>query len=112
MKKHLESQIKYSDKKLTEMKTKLMANYCSQLPWLGEDIYKYEFKLDHYKSMLSDFDKHTEEEILVYWIEKFTTFIKHSYNVRENSTGSLFRECSTWKYICTIELLEELKSIK
>jgi len=111
MQKHLESQIKYSDKKLTELKEKLMTNFCHELPWLGEDIYKYQYKFEHYKQMLSELDEHSEEEVLNYWIEQFTNFISQSYNVRENSTGSLFRECSTWKFICNMELLKELKSI-
>jgi hypothetical protein len=112
MKKHLESQIKYSEKKVTELKEKLINNFCYELAWIGEDLYKSQYKLEHYKKILSDLDKHSEEEVLNYWIEQFTNFISQCYNVRENSTGALSRECSTWKFICNMELLAELKSIK
>ena len=112
MKNYLESQIKFSDKKVTGLKETLMNNFCYHLAWIGEDIYKTQYKLEHYKKMLSELNEHSEEEVLNHWIEEFTKFISRSYNVRENSTGALFRECSTWKFICTMELLEELKSIK
>ena len=108
----LESIIINSESKVTELKEALMNNFCYKLAWVGEDIYKTQYKLEHYKKILSELDKHSEEEVLNYWIEKFTNFISESYNVRENSTGSLFRECSTWKFICNMELLNELKSIK
>ena len=108
----LESIIINSEKKVTELKETLMNNFCYHLAWIGEDIYKTQYKLEHYKKMLSELDEHSEEEVLNHWIEQFTKFISQSYNVRENSTFALFRECSTWKFICNMELLEELKSIK
>lgn len=108
MKNYLELKIINLEKELTELKEALMDNFCYKLPWIGEQIYKNQYKLEHYKKMLSELDEHSEKKILTYWIEEFTKFISRSYNVRENSTGSLFRECSTWKFICNMELLEEL----
>ena len=111
MKNNIENQIKYSEKKLTELKERLIVNFCYELPWIGEDIYKYQYKLEHYKTMLAELENESEEAVVKYWTERFTKFISETYNVRENSTGSLFREVSTWKFICNMELLKELKSI-
>jgi hypothetical protein len=108
----LKSKINYLEKQVTELKEKLMSNFCYHLAWIGEDIYKIQYQLEHYKKMLSELDKHSEEEVINHWINKFTEFISRSFNVRENSTGALFRECSTWKFICNMEMLEELKLIK
>lgn len=114
MKKQLENQIEFLEKKVNGCTEQLTKDFCHELPWVGEDLYISSYKLQQYKFILLDFNewsKTPEHEIINNWIKKYTTFISRPYNVRENSTGSLFRECSTWKFMCSMELLEELKNL-
>ena len=114
MKVELEKIVEQKEANVYEIKTKLMANVCSQLPWLCEDLYVESYKLDHYKAIVKDLKETkdmTNEMIMEYWTNKFENFISQDYNVRENSTSTMHRETSTWKFIATIQMLKELNKL-
>lgn len=109
----LNSNSNFLEKRINEYKEKLNENYCYYLSWVGEQLWIETFMNDHYKAIINELNNnnHSEKEVIEYWINVSENFISQSYNVRENSTGSLHRECSTWKFISHMNLLKELKSI-
>jgi hypothetical protein len=111
MKAELEIIIGMKEANVLKLKTRLMENYTYQLSWIGEDLFMEQYKLEHYKAILEDVVKLGEQESMSYWLERFNGHINQDYNVRENSTGSLHREVSTWKFIATMQMLKELKQI-
>jgi hypothetical protein len=108
MKKQLENQIKILQEKVYQCTDRLLNNFCHELPWVGEELYNSTYKLEHYKKILFDLNDQTEHEVISYWIKHFTTFISRTYNVRVYSSGTLTSDCSTWAFICNMELLQEL----
>jgi hypothetical protein len=98
--------------RVDKMQAQLQENYLYYLPWIGEDLYVETYKLKTYQSILNDLDTQTEAEVLNYYLLLFKSFCKSSYNVRENSSGSLHREVSTWKFVCTMELIESLEKFE
>jgi hypothetical protein len=110
----LQNIVEQKELNVFEMNKKLIENVCYNLPWICEDLYIESYKLDHYKAILKDMVKDCEltyEEIFDYWITKFQNFISQDYNVRENSSGTMHREVSTWKFVATMQMLKELKQI-
>jgi hypothetical protein len=107
--KHLEGIVKFREEALETAFASLKENFCYQLAWTGEDMFMNQYRLDHYKAILADLKGKNAEDVFQYWIGRFKTYISHPYNVRENSTGVLHREASTWKYMATMTLLEEVE---
>jgi len=44
-------------------------------------------------------------------IKQITEEVLKPYNVKENSTGEMFRVCSTWKHMANLELIQTLNKI-
>jgi hypothetical protein len=107
LKKHLQEIIIINQIKIDEMKIKLDTNYCHWFGWVAEDLYKLTLANQNFNSIISDIDELGQEEALYYWINVLQREINPS-NVRENSTGSLHREASTYKFIVNLELLQWL----
>ena len=114
----LKSRAKFIQSRVDANKIKLNENYIYWLPWVGEEIWVESFMVEHYNSMIKEIEelvieesKHETYEIFQHWLERSEKYVSESYNVRENSTGALHREVSTWKYIAHMNLIKEIKSI-
>ena len=99
--------IKNNQEKISEMVLKLATNFVHNFSWLGEDLFMRHFKNDMYKALLIDINEYGAKEVLTAEIERLKAYTSSPYQVRENSTGSLHREVSTWKFICKLQLLKE-----
>jgi len=109
----LEATIQYNQKQIDEAKAKLAENFVYHFPWVGEELYKLEYKQDHYKAILHDITEGVAMvKIIEHWTRQFKDYTSRSYNVRENSTGSLFREASSWKFQVQMEMAEWLAEFK
>ena len=111
IKNELQSTIRYNEIKIAEGQKKLAENFCHYFAWNGEDLYKLIFITDHYKTILKDMDEFGVEEVMTEYITRFEKFVSELYNVRENCTGALHREVSTWKFVAKMEMIKFLKTI-
>jgi hypothetical protein len=119
----LESNLKYSDKKRVNLLNKFNEDFCYELGWNGELLWKLSFRCKEYSRLIKriesnyydwlEFNKDTIDtlETLQNFVDENMYFLSMSYNVRENSTGSLHREVSTYKFQETMEINNEIKSI-
>jgi hypothetical protein len=105
--KHIEGLINFNQGKISEMNEKLTQNFVYHFSWVGEDLFMRHFKNDMYKALLIDINEYGAKEVLTAEIERLKAYTSSPYQVRENSTGSLHREVSTWKFICMLELLKD-----
>jgi len=113
LKENLEQTIKYNQIQIDKAKANLAENFVYHFPWVGEELYKLEYMQDHYKAMLHDIIEGVEiNKVVEHWDKQFKNYTSRAYNVRENSTGSLFREASSWKFQIQLELSEWLNSYK
>jgi hypothetical protein len=99
--------IKNNQEKISEMVLKLATNFVHNFSWVGEDLFMRHFKNDMYNALLMDINEYGAKEALNTEIERLKAYTSSPYQVRENSTGSLHREVSTWKFICKLQLLKE-----
>ncbi len=92
---------------------RLAANVTYEFAWQGEDLFFASFKADEYAFVLriQAANECTIQEAITYKIEDLERYISNEYNVRENSSGSLHKEVSTWKFIASMQLLKEFKSL-
>ena len=111
MKTELEIIIGMKEVNVLKLKTKLMENFTYQLSWLCEDLFIEQYKLEHYKALLEDINSEGKEYAFEYWLNRFNGHINQDYNVRENSTNSMSRETSTWKFIATMQMIKEFKQL-
>ena len=95
---------------LFQMVLKLATNFVHNFSWVGEDLFMRHFKNDMYKALLADINEYGAKAALETEIAKLKVYTRSAYQVRENSTGTLHREASTWRFICMLELLNELES--
>jgi|LakMenE01Jun11ns_1017448.scaffolds.fasta_scaffold9815609_2 hypothetical protein len=105
--KRIEGLIEFNQGKISEMNEKLTRNFVHNFSWYGEDLFMHHFKNDMYKALLIDINEYGAKEVLTAEIEGLKSYTSSPYLVRENSTGSLHREVSTWKFICKLQLLKE-----
>jgi hypothetical protein len=99
--------------KIEQDKNKLDSNYCYWFAWVGEDIWLNSYKYEFCKSIIQQIEDGDELQtaILERRINQLERYVSDVHNVRQNSTGSLFRECSTWQFIASMHLLSFLKSL-
>ena len=109
--KRIEGLIEFNQGKISEMNEKLTQNFVHNFSWYGEDLFMHHFKNDMYKALLIDINEYDyrfgAKRILTSEIERLKAYTSSPYQVRENSTGTLHREVSTWKFICMLQLLKE-----
>lgn len=105
--KRIEGLIEFNQGKISKMNEKLTQNFVHNFSWYGEDLFMHHFKNDMYKALLIDINKFGAKGILTSEIERLKAYTSSPYQVRENSTGTLHREVSTWKFICMLQLLKE-----
>ena len=92
---------------------RLAANVTFEFSWVGEDLFLASYKADQYARilMIQETNDCTLTEAVEHCIKDLERYISNDYNVRENSSGSLHREVSTWKFIASMQLVKELKSV-
>ena len=105
----LQNYVNYYSCRVNENQAKFAENVVYYFSWLGEEIYKESYLISYYNSMLNDLLTESEDNVLEYTIANLKQYCKSSYNVRENSSGSLHREVSTWKFQCNLELIDQLE---
>ena len=108
----LEFQITNNNQKIEKGFNALKENFCHHLAWKCEEMYILSYKTEHYKELINTIEVVGEDQGLDEWIERFENFTSHAFNVRENSTGTMHKEVSTWKFICIMELLKEFRQFK
>lgn len=106
----------YYWRKHHDQRIKLMDDLSSDITykfaWIGEELFKESLKADVYLHIKNASQEElTLEDAISERIKGIQQFLSSPYNVRENSSGSLHREVSTWKYIAFMEVLQELQSI-
>lgn len=108
----IQSKINNLQKRLDDTTAKFLQNISGQLSWLGEDLFNIDFMLKTYRELRNDIHiGHEPESAMYHHIAQAEQYVSHSFNVRENSTGAFHRECSTLRYIATMEFIKELKAI-
>jgi len=109
----LKSEERFLKLKIEKDKGKLDSNYCYWFAWVGEDIWLDSYKYEFCKSIIQQIEDGDElsTAILERRINQLERYVSDVYNVRQNSTGSLHRESSTWQFIASMHLLSFLKSL-
>jgi hypothetical protein len=91
-----------------ELIQKFTGDVTYHFAWIGEELFKASYKCDWYKGWMNNLNNHDGITIDVI-MKEIENFLSRSHNVRENSSGSLHREVSTWKFICTMEIREQFQ---
>ncbi len=107
----MQHQFKYLDLQIARMQKSFEEDFCYALAWYGEDMFMATYKVEKLKKIYSQMTDENEVEVAKRWVAELTEFVKRSYNVRENCTGALHREASTWKYIATLDLIDFLEKV-
>ena len=108
----LKREIAWREKDSAKWKAQLAENYVYYLSYVGEDLWRNEFKLDWLRASLGD-----DETVsivrgsILHYLAQLQDYISRPYNVREESTGAIRRETAVWKYISSMELIEILNRI-
>lgn len=113
IKKELQNRIKWLQPRIKESEDKLQQNFTHYFAWVCEDLWKDKFKIDNYQMILFKAENEPIDliDVTMSKARQLAEYCTEAYNVRENSTGSLHREASTYKYIASLELLKELNKI-
>ena len=107
----LHSRIKNVTMRIDTDQAKLAKEFDYYFAWCAEDLWKAHFERRTYQYWLRQLES-SEDSPEVFFrseLEQLQNFCSMPYNVRENSTGSLHREVSTWKFQCTLEFITILK---
>lgn len=107
-------EIQHLERRISEDQKKLNDNFVHYFSWCGEDLFMNNFKLQYYRGVIIESDENPDlpvETIIEHYIKTLNNFIAQTYNVRENSSGSLHREVSTWKFIASMEIAKYFKSL-
>ncbi len=107
--KHFQGLVEYNQEQINKLNAKLAENFVYNFPWVGEELFMRNFKLDWYNVLISEIKEYGVKDTLTVQVNRLKTITRSAYQVRENSTSTLHREASTWKYICMLELLNELE---
>ena len=102
------SQINYLQNKIVEAETNLSKDFLYYFEWVSEELFKHKFKINELQFKL-EFILNIEDEALVIEeckiiIKSYERYLNSEHNIRSNSTGTLHRETSTWKYQSILEL--------
>lgn len=115
----LKSMLKHTNAKVESLQKKLSDDFVYGLAWYGEDLWKQSFRSKELTKLVTDIENNLLDadsnlstlDVLESWIDNIEVFLSRPYNVRENSTGSLHREVSTYRYQEIMEMMIEIKSI-
>lgn len=101
-------------KQKVELLDKLADNVVYQMAWVTESLFEKAYKervYDEINIMMIKCDDVDIAEAIDIKIKELQQFITTPHNVRENSSGTMHREVSTWKFIASIELIKELQGL-
>lgn len=112
----IETDIAFHQKEVDTCKQKLNEDFIYWFAWKGETLWSNEYMLKELTSVYDKIkDSQDTDEVLKRInsrIESYEEFLENSSNVREDSSGSLHREVSTWKYTCKLQLKRKLNNYK
>ena len=107
----------YAEKK-ADLLAKLSEDVVYQMKWITEDLFMASFKESIYNMIPHIGNNLTEnvDEICIFqkvqWkIADLELHVSREYNVRENSSGTMHREVSTWEFIASMQMIKELKGL-
>jgi hypothetical protein len=108
IKSEIASQINYLQNKIIDAETKLNQDFLYYFAWVSEDLFHYKFQINELQFKLEfilniDSELSAIEECKII-IKGYEQFLDSQSNVRNNSSGTLHRETSTWKYQSILEL--------
>lgn len=102
IKKEINNLINNLDGKIGHLKQKLDNNFIAEFPFIGEDIFRLKFQQQELIFKLSFLNDETidwsEQKRIQIIIEDLERFLNYGNNIRSNSSATLHREVSTWKY--------------
>jgi hypothetical protein len=108
IKSEIASQINYLQNKINDLEKKLNEDFLQHFAWVSEDLFHHKFqvqelkfKYDFLNDINSDLSEIEECKII---IKGYEQYLDSDFNVRSNSSGTLHRETSTWKYQSILEL--------
>ena len=93
---------------IEKMEIKMKENFVYYFAWAGEDLFNLNHKRNLLKELVNPNQYDYDVELM---IKDLSRFVSQSYNVRENSSGALHREASTFKFVATMEFIDILKNI-
>jgi hypothetical protein len=101
-------EIKHIEGKVEQLKSRLYENYLHNFAWAAEDLFRQSFFLNElnkkYNYLIDEEIQDTELEKINDIISGYQDILDMSYNVRNNSSGVLHREVSTWQYQEVLDL--------
>lgn len=108
----LNARIKNVTMRIDSDEAKLAKEFNYYFSWCAEDLWKAHFERRTYQYWLRSIEsgEETTMEFFQRELEQLQNFCSMPFNVRENSTGSLHREVSTWKFQATLEFITTLKA--
>jgi hypothetical protein len=106
----IQSEINYLQTKIIEAETCLQKDFLYYFEWVSEELFMNKFKINELQYKLEFMLNTTiDNELLIIneckmIIKSYERFLDSQCNVRSNSSGTLHRETSTWKYQSILEL--------
>lgn len=101
-------EIVYLQNKINEAEANLNRDYLYYFEWVSEELFINKFKINELQFKL-EFILNINDPFLAIneckmIIKSYERFLDSQCNVRSNSSGTLHRETSTWKYQSILEL--------
>jgi hypothetical protein len=107
--------IKHAEGKAEQLQSRINENYLANFAWAGEDLWRQSFIVNDLKRklnyLLDEEVPFTELEKINEIISSYQDILDRTYNVRNNSSGSLHREVSTWEYQETLDLKKYFQTL-
>jgi hypothetical protein len=106
----IQSEINYLQNKIIEAETSLQKDFLYYFEWVSEELFINKFKINELQFKLEFMLNTTidNESLIIHEckmiIKSYERFLDSQHNVRSNSSGTLHRETSTWKYQAILEL--------
>jgi hypothetical protein len=108
----LNSLIQYRQGQIQIKKQALNENFIYWFPFLMEDIFFLEYEISKFKSMLESLETESEYDVLKFTIKNLKEYCSVPRNVRSDSSSTLSREASTWKYVSNLRIIDMLEDYK
>ena len=116
-------ELQYLAKEQAEGMKRLGEDFEHNFAWVGESTFRAAFKTKVLNGLLRQLKEVDimDQSVLSYEelvestikteIQYRKEFLMKSYNVRENSSGALFRDASTWRFQSIIEMVEIMEKL-
>jgi hypothetical protein len=90
---------------------KFQEDFCYQFSWSGEDTFKTCFEIQELSKIVADMEDIGEQNSAKRWVKYYRDYCSRPYLVRENSSGSLHREASTYIFQVMLDICNYLESM-